>query len=130
MNLQLNFTRERYTILFRIFMVFFILFYFVPTGIDFHKLSVFHLPLDYLGHALFCFTLFFFYISSFDFEKKTKNAESLLMRVLGLAIIVSSLEFIQLFTPWRSFSWIDLLSNLSGMALGTLLAFLKKVCLK
>ncbi|MCE5345933.1 MAG: VanZ family protein [Bacteroidales bacterium] len=120
MHLQLTHSAKSYSSLFRIFLVIFVaLYFFLPAGLNFHKRLFFHCPCDYLGHALFCFILFFLYINSFDLERTTKDAGSFLLKLLGLALVVCFLEVIQQFVPHRSFDWFDILSNITGMVIGT-----------
>jgi len=109
-----------YSVLFRVFLITFILLYFIPTGIKFHELLLFHVPFDYLGHAFFSFILFALYINSFNPDKETNNAIPMFLRLLILALMVSSFEVIQQFVPNRYFDWFDILSNLTGMAVGTI----------
>jgi len=108
-----------YSVLFRIFLITFILLYFIPTGIKFHELLLFHVPFDYLGHAFFSFILFALYINTFNPEKVKNNARPFVLRLLILALLVSFFEVIQQFVPTRSFDWFDLLANFTGMVLGT-----------
>ena len=123
MQFHLSYSAKTYSILFRVILVIFTAFYFLPTGINFHKFRIFHLPCDYLGHAFFCFILFFFYINSLNLKK---GAGSLFFKLTLLLIIVNSFEFIQLLLPRRSFDLIDIFSNLSGILIGAVLAFLNK----
>jgi VanZ family protein len=108
------------SILFRLFLiVFIVLYFFLPTGFNLHRMQFLHLPCDYLGHALSCFILFVLFINSSDFLKGTNNAGSIFLKLLVMALAVTSLEFIQRFVPERSFDWFDILSNLCGIATGT-----------
>ncbi len=118
------FSSKRYTILFFIFLVIFIVSYFIPIGLNIHKLYFMHIHLDYIFHALFSFTLFFLYIGSFDYPEKSIHTISLLISIFSLALLINSLEILQTFTPHRSFDWKDIISNLVGMSFGTLAQFL------
>ena len=77
------------------------------------------IPLDYIGHAVFCFILFSLYINTFKPEKVQNNALPFILRILALALLVSVFEVMQRFVPNRSFDWFDLLANFTGMMIGT-----------
>ena len=111
---------KRNSILSRLFLIVFSgLYFFVPTGLNFHRMHFLHLPSDYLGHALSCFILFVLFLNSSYFLKGTNNTGSIFLKLLVMALAVTSLEFIQRFVPERSFDWFDILSNLFGIATGT-----------
>jgi VanZ family protein len=120
MNIRMIFSSKRYTPLFLIFLVIFIVAYFMPIGINIHNLYFLNLHLDYIFHSLFSFTLFFLFIGSFDYSEKSIHAIPLLISILTLVVFINSLEIIQMFTPHRSFDWKDIISNITGMFFGTM----------
>ena len=121
MILTFPLSSKSHTILFRIFLGVFVVLYFIPIGINIHKIQILHIAADYLIHGIFCFILFFLYAGSLDKEEDKTSVSSFFLKIIALALIVSSFEYLQLLTPTRSFDTKDLLSNFTGMIPGVLM---------
>lgn len=97
----------------------------IPLGNDFntviHKPSVFKFRLDYLIH----FCSFLIFIPLFFIDIKRGNPIFFKKPVLKYLLMVGSSAFlfecVQYFLPYRAFNPMDLINNLSGAIIGTII---------
>ena len=78
---------------------------------------------DYLEHFLFYFILSFLYVFwRFDQKLSITVTEIILFLIAGL-IFSWLVEYIQVFVPGRAFTINDMISNMAGLACGTLINY-------
>ena len=96
---------------------------FIPVSGELNKISIgpeaFHIRLDHLLHLLVYFLICMYYLlgltRGFTLFKKNSFLKFLLL-VLFLGIVT---EFVQLWVPERAFNVFDLISNVTGVVVGT-----------
>ena len=97
----------------------------IPLGNDFntviHKPSVFKFRLDYLIH--FCSFLIFIPLYFIDIKQDSPifSKKSVLKYLLIVGSSAILFECIQYFLPYRTFNPMDLISNLTGAIIGTII---------
>lgn len=91
-------------------------------GFNFHRVDIVGIPIhsDYLIHVLLFFVLVL--LAKFSHLKIKLSILALLM--LLTAIIA---EVVQIYIPQRTFNYIDLISNISGVLLGFVFLILREV---
>ena len=80
---------------------------------------------DYLLHVLGCMALpLMLLIDKNNSQNLISNNAKTIHLLLVSLILVSAIEIIQILIPYRTFNYRDLISNISGFALGAFILFL------
>jgi VanZ family protein len=95
---------------------------FIPYAGEFNKIKIgteaFHIRLDHLLHLLVYFLISMFYLFGMRKGLELFKGKSLLKFVLLILFLAILTEVIQLWIPERSFNVFDIISNVTGLAIG------------
>jgi VanZ family protein len=103
---------------------------FIPVAGELNKIHIgpdaFHIRLDHLLHFAVYFLICMYYLAGQKIGLNLFTANPLTKFIILVLFLAASTEVVQLWVPARTFNVFDLISNVAGLVIGTVLILMAR----